>query len=250
MADLVAQAAYGDGSPAALRTAVREFLESFVAAGWACFAHPKFHRCVHFADQLARWAFILGCWMLERKHKDPKAFASATKNLVAYEKTVLHETTCRNLYRLQLPDTFSVTVGLISAVPASIGTRKFLRKLLQLSHDECRDDEMMQAPQSSRFSSRGVCCRGDTVLCKIDGATCAAEVKLLVSCREHPLVILHAWDHVWTDLHLQASMYRVRKVTRICELSDIVAVCIYKSYPDNQAMVLLPYGCRGDCDVK
>ena len=246
MADLVNEAAAGFATADQLRNVVNAFQEAFVAAGWAPFAHPKFHRCVHFADQFAKWRFIVSCWVLERKHKDPKQYAATTKNLAAYEKTVLHETTCRSLARLQLPDTFSTTLGLIDGIPAKRQTADMLRATLQLHIDECGDNEMMTA-QRARFSLRGVCACGDAVLVKADGeAMCAGEVVVLASIRGVTTVVLRVWEHVLTDRQLFVSTHILRKELVMYELRHVVGVCIHKKYSDNRVVVLRPYGLRND----
>ena len=107
----------------------------------------------------------------------------------------------------------------------------------------------MMTAQAARFSVRGVCFCGDTVLIKNGGGgeARAAEVKLLASCLDVPFAVLNVWEHVSTDRRLFASLYLMQKHhLQLCQLHDILAVCTYKRYPDNRALVLLPYGLR-DC---
>ena len=67
-------------SPARLLGAVHRFLKAFTDAFGFEYLTPKCHWLLHLPESLERFGFLLMCFVLERKHRVPKRYATELKN--------------------------------------------------------------------------------------------------------------------------------------------------------------------------
>ena len=61
----------------------------------------KHHGCVHLADMLRRFKFLLALFTHERRHRLIKRFLHGRMNLQSFERGVLEELTCDHLRHLK-----------------------------------------------------------------------------------------------------------------------------------------------------
>ena len=79
----------------------RHYAAHVVAYGYTLFV-PKHHFMLHIPRQLARFAFLISCFVHERKHKIAKRWAVplCISNKRNYDRTVLEECTCAGTHVL------------------------------------------------------------------------------------------------------------------------------------------------------
>ena len=92
-----------------------------VAYGYTIFV-PKHHFMLHIPEQLARFAFLIACFVHERKHKIAKRWAVplciAKKR--SYDRTVLEECTHAHMYSLKEPLLKPCLPGAVKASPSMV----------------------------------------------------------------------------------------------------------------------------------
>ena len=191
LADLLCDIAYGQVTEALLREAVNNLLESCVSAGWRLFMHPKYHWLIHIPREYGRRSVSMTCFALERKHKQPKAYALQHKNLSSYAKSLLAETTCESLANVMEPNSFRVEVGLINPRAASRNNAKFICELLGAGGRDLFD---VRTAFKARFSFRCVTSRGDIALIRTTGQMEVGEILLHVCANGILFSIVYVWD--------------------------------------------------------
>ena len=110
LANLVQECRYGTVTLRQLRRAVKAFYASLRRANLLAFMHRKFHWIVHLAAELARFGFLIACWMLERKHKDPLSYVVPVKNFRIYSRALMEECLCQGFANLQSVTTFDFPI--------------------------------------------------------------------------------------------------------------------------------------------
>ena len=80
LAHLVVATARITVSPARLLGLIHRFLEAFTAIFGFEWLTPKCHWLLHLPDALRRFGRLLGCFVLERKHRMPKRYATELQN--------------------------------------------------------------------------------------------------------------------------------------------------------------------------
>ena len=66
--------------PDKLDKLVEKFLDKFIEAFGIEWMTPKFHWMLHFGDHLRKHSWLLNCFVLERKHRVAKRYATEMKN--------------------------------------------------------------------------------------------------------------------------------------------------------------------------
>eukprot|EP00971_Amphidinium_carterae_P239319 4751070-Amphidinium_carterae.1 len=88
----------GGVTPNRLRDAIEQYIKTFKLLFGEDRIIPKYHYLMHLPVFLHRWGCLPNCFVLERKHKEPKRYAQAVSNTSkAYESTVLREVTSRHV---------------------------------------------------------------------------------------------------------------------------------------------------------
>lgn len=108
------------------RHQVEKALRSFKAAGHEGEMLRKHHWSLHLPCHLAKWHFLPNCWPLERKHKVVTKYATNTKKLTTYDKSLLEETLCQDLYNLKTSEHFLPGVQLVGKHVVTTKFHEFL----------------------------------------------------------------------------------------------------------------------------
>eukprot|EP00971_Amphidinium_carterae_P268194 5320955-Amphidinium_carterae.1 len=88
----------GGVTPNRLRDAIEQYIKTFKQLFGEDRIIPKLHYLMHLPVFLNRWGCLPNCFVLERKHKQPKRYAQVVSNTAkAYESTVLREVTSRHM---------------------------------------------------------------------------------------------------------------------------------------------------------
>lgn len=95
----------GAVTPMQLHKAIVSHLEKFKrvygSAAWV----PKFHLSIHLPQMLNKFSVLLACFVLERKHKEPKRFGSMSRAVSKDPADTNWETgIMKNVLRVQLQD--------------------------------------------------------------------------------------------------------------------------------------------------
>ena len=150
---------------------------------------PKFHWMLHFGDYLRKWKILLNCFVLERRHRIGKRYATELKNISKHaSKSLLMEVTSHHLAWLRSPTVFDYSVGLVGGKPASNKVKKLLQSLLDIT-----DDVEVSVSSTARINALAICHKGDGVLIKHGSSYKAGKVLLHASVNGVPVSYLNEW---------------------------------------------------------
>ena len=235
--DFILAVARATVEPAKLDQLVERFLELFSDAFGIEWMIPKFHWMLHFGDHLRNWKLLLNCFVLERKHRVPKRYASDLKNISKdASKSLLMEVTSHHLAWLRSPCVFDYSVGPVGGRPASIKVRALLMSMLE----SITPDTDIIVSRTSRFNALATCYKGDVVLVKYDSSYKAGEVLLHASVNGLPRSLVTEWAlHSINRDAGYAKWHTTEKKKMLIATSDILdAVCYTKH--STIATTLLP----------
>ncbi len=249
--DLLVTVAHGCVSHEVLREAVREFLESVVAAGWRNHVHPKFHWLVHFARELFLFGMLLSCWVHERKHKMLKRYSNIILNTVKFEYSVLSEVTCHHIAELRLPDKFNIEPRLLDPVKtANARLKTLLEEELQLPHHGMT----YRSANAARVNSFEVVYQRDVILfqgalARDDEPLLTGELWQIAEIEGRGMFYLAIIVSVWSKVSQldDGSVMTVSiddQDTRVAVLSDVQCALTYRRKDNGEAQVLVPRRCR------
>ena len=82
---------------------------------------PKVPLNADFGGHLKKWHILLNCFVLERRHRIAKRYATELKNISKdASQSLLMEVTSHHLALLRSPKVFNYAVGLVGGKPASV----------------------------------------------------------------------------------------------------------------------------------
>ena len=173
--DLIISVPRAHVEPSSLDNLVERFLELFVHAFGFEWMTPKFHWLLHFGDHLEKWHILLNCFVLERRHRIAKRYATELKNISKdASQSLLMEVTSHHLSLLRSPQVFNYAVGLVGGRPASKKARDLLNTML-----ECITPEIeVHTSSEARFNALAHCQKGDVVLIRHDSSFIVGQVLL------------------------------------------------------------------------
>ena len=235
--DLVCASAKTNFDPCKLDQAAEKFLGLFVNAFTFEWLTPKFHWLLHIGDLYARIKLLPNCFVLERRHRIPKRYATELSNTSRRaNSSLLMEVTSHHLALINLPGAFDNAIGLVGGRPCS----KKLRKLLT-EHLECENCWEVLTGACSRHSTYGICHTGDVVLIK-EGSSFRAGQVLLHACVENvPLTVVSAWDLHSLEAELGYAKWHLSRKRMLIETKDILdTVCHTKLSGATIVTTLLP----------
>ena len=184
--DLLVKVNTGCISPEMLAGAMaRHYAAHVIAYGYTIFV-PKHHYMLHIPEQLARFAFLIACFVHERKHNIAKRWAVplCIAKQVSYDRTVLEECTHAHMYSLKEPLLKPCLPGAVQANPSVVAALRACGFAAA---------ESALTGQTARVQGRSVTV-GDVVLYKGDGHdTRVGEVFFHAMLRGELLVCLSHW---------------------------------------------------------
>jgi hypothetical protein len=219
-----------------MRGVAEKCLELWQAAWGAHTMIPKHHWMLHFGP-----TNILNCFCLERKHRVPKRYAEAFKNVVeGSSKSLLKEVTSHNLGALRKPDTLCFKVGLVDGRPPSNRAKGVLQKALHLN-----DEQVITTSGESRFHALGTCIAKDVVLVVEGGSFRAGQVQMHCEVDGEPWSLVSMFTLVE---HVPASGYALWKTSDEgadpVQTSKIADTVVYSHWDANRVCTLLPLDFR------
>ena len=230
--DLLLKVNTGCISPAELADAMaRHYAAHVVAYGYTIFV-PKHHFMLHIPRQLARFGFLIACFVHERKHKIAKRWAvpqciSPNRN---YDRTVLEECTQAHMYSLREPLLKPCLPEAVQACPKVVAA---------LRACGFATAESALTGQTARVQGRSITV-GDVVLYKGDGHdTRVGEVFFHAMLRGELLVCLSHWP-----TRREATHWRKAVVSE--EFTILPSACMLQSViftpteVGHQSTVLVP----------
>ncbi len=225
-------------APAKLDTAVERFLDLFVAAFGLEWLTPKFHWLLRFGDALARFSVLLNCFVLERKHRVAKRYATELKNISrAASSSMIMEVTSHHLAVIQAPKAFDYAVGPVGGRPAPKSVVSLLKTVLEFG-----DDAEVITAMEARYSAVGTCMRNDAVLIKDGSSYRAGQVLLHASYNGVAVSLVSVWRlHSINRAAGYAKWHADDDSKMLIETADILdSVCHTKIRRGNVVTTLLP----------
>ena len=204
---------------------VEKFLQLFVDAFGFEWLTPKYHWLLHFGDHYRKFGMLLNCFVLERRHRIAKRYATDLRNTSkAANSSLIMEVTSHHLGLLMHSlHAFRYDIGLLDGRPPSKKVRKILTDMLDLSGDE----EILVALHS-RFSAFGICKKGDVVLIKDDSSYIAGQVLLHASVSGVSISMVDAWILKSSNLAAGIAKWSTADATRLLiETSDVLDTVIH-----------------------
>jgi len=162
-------------NPDALKAISERYLETFKGLYGSEHMIPKFHSVLHFSMFLRRFPYVPNCFVLERKHKQPKRFANEARNTAgAWESSVARDVTSRHVSALEGRTAHD---GLQDPVtPPSPSLLAMLQVALGVG------DYMTS--KSARINQWERVAKGDVVLLEVNGERVVGRIALLVDVAE------------------------------------------------------------------
>lgn len=222
---MLRKASQGGLDPAALRGAIKEHCDLYLANYGPEWWVPKNHMSLHLPEFLARHGRLLSCFVHERKHKLVKRFANNMSDTSkSFEATVIRETLAAQFLAMQdeLPQ------GDVHL----IGKKRCTKAMASLIQDVFgKSDGVFQA-QAALHGGGFRCSHGDVVRAKHAQDNIVGMIHFHVEVDGLPLTCMSPWSHV------ADHMYRVKHESFFINTACILSACIWSRKGDD-AIVLL-----------
>lgn len=174
---LIRSAARARVDPASLRAAAEEYLQAFKLMYGTDSMVPKFHSILHFPRFVERFPVLPNCFVLERKHKQPKRFANEVRNTHGnWESAVARDVTSRHISALQnrarqgtselLDPAYTPSPALKATLVAALGEGTF------------------RTSRSARINEWERVGKGDVVVLNVRGVHVVGKIALLADVAE------------------------------------------------------------------
>ena len=219
--DLLQVSPLGAVDPNMMDSAVEGFLSVFKNTFGTAAMTPKFHSMLHFGAELRRFGMLLTCWVQERKHKMVRAFSNDVVNTKSFERTVMGNVIGAHIFELSKPDNFSVAVGLQGGRPAHTALLKMVRETFQ------EPDIAVNHGLTMRFSSWGVCSKGDAILVRNGASFVAGIVWLCVEAGGIPCILAKLGDVRTHNADAGFAEWQLRNAPEWLEATDVLDTCAF-----------------------
>ena len=218
-------------SPERLRDAIlahlSKYLEAYRNNGWK----PKFHWATELWRNYARFGFLIGLLVTERKHKVVKRWSKDRQTLESFERGLVEEVTLQHLSDLRKP--WLVNNCLVNE---SVPSAKLMREL----RGRYRVTRFISSSNYARVNHM-VFTKGDVALVRNGGVVCAGEIYFFARVDAQSLVCVSLWDRVPTaNDTMWTRTYRKRDDPQIVPLTALVSPVVYLS-SSSGATLLIPY---------
>ena len=209
----------------AIKAHLAAFLDAYGGIGWK----PKHHWAYELWRMLARFGFLLGLLVTERRHKIVKRRTKDTFNLDSFEQGVVEEITLQHLQDLREP---WLTGGLVHEVQPS---SKLMREL-RCKYPQAR---FIASSRTARVNHM-LFTVGDVALCRTNGVQSAGEIFVFARIDDESVVCVSLWqrtptanDTTWTHT------YRKDDRPQILPLTTLLAPVTYLAN-STTATLLIP----------
>jgi hypothetical protein len=222
---------------------VHRFLDTFVHAFGEDYMTPKYHWLLHLPECLLKFGLLLNCFVLERKHRCGKRYATDLANTSRNpSKSLLSEVLSHQLGLLQQPAAFDFEIGLVGGRAATPKARRLILQALGQEDDD--DDLIISVADESRFNQFGSCHRNDVVLVREGNSFRAGRVELHCSIEGEALSFINIWSLVSHEPAQGYAVWKQSDSAEVCFTSDIIDTISSVSLPDGNVGTLLPVDYR------
>ena len=236
--DIIMSSSRNDVRPEQLLARVHQFLQMFVESFGYDNQIPKFHWLLHLPEVLVRLGFLLNCFVLERKHRVAKRYATDLNNISKQPSTsLLGEVVSHQLGKLDNPDAFNFEVGLVNGRTAPPRLRQFILQFVDVDDAESL---IVETATESRFNCYGSCCKGDVVLLKEGESFRAARVQLHCAVEGVALTCLSPFKLVKHEADAGYAVWETSDNIEIFETQDIIDTVPYSELPTGHVGKVLP----------
>lgn len=195
---------------------------------------PKNHWALHLSQMHAKHGWLTACFTHERKHKEIKRTANEMDNTSSdYEESILSNSIYLQVRildeELQVPPTAPVLLHPKKAEP-HLATAVLDALDLDMCGEEIMVSKEVLCPPLNRFTSGDVVCiktnSGGVDIGKIEHHVCVLDICVSIVS-------------LWQPLGNNIFQMRDEKFDFV-DANDLMASCIYKVLPAQQALVLQP----------
>jgi hypothetical protein len=239
--ELIVAAARATVAPEKLLAAVEHFLKLFRDAWGIHWMTPKFHWLLHLWKLMQKFRRLLNCFCLERKHRQPKRYASDLANISSgSSKSLLMEVTSHFLGQITHPDAFAFGVGLVDGHSASKKTKQILIDDLEMDPNEDAVDSI-KVSTTCRFSPLATCHKGDVVLFRDGlGGFKAGQIQLHCEVQGVPISLISPYVIHKLEADCSHSVWTPLDNNSFVESDQILDTVVYSARPDGKVAILLP----------
>ena len=234
--------------PDHLEKTIESFLAACVVAGWLSLLTKKFHWILHYPQHLKKFVKKFGClpkcFVLERKHRLLKRFATAVRNTHDFGASIYREVLNHELYQLQDPDVFRT--GVFLKQPRH-PTKKILTWISLLLDRDLTMEEVLVS-NVAHVDPDGYCSKGDVCLLKPDaheatiGPWSACKVVFHCEIEQQLLSLVTVYSLKHYDEKLYAATWKVQETVEFVHTSDLICSLIYMpSKQGTEVITLIPY---------
>jgi hypothetical protein len=205
------------------KNAVHAYLKSFVVVYGEEHMVEKHHMALHVADQVAR--FGLGCYVLERKHKNIKKYSNTVVNTNSnWDKSIMRDVTLRHIGVLS--DERSVHFNTEACLQNPGVPSKQLLLQLQAVFGTTANISTSHIVRINEFEH---CSVGDVVMLLVADGLQACRLKANLSVQRGAGTLILSMVQKWQliDNNDDHSTWRVQHDTVLCASCDIMLACIY-----------------------
>ena len=205
----------GSISPSALGDAIMRHLHAHKAAYGETLWKPKTHWSVHLPRQLLEHGKLLGCFLMERKHRVLKRFAEPRRNTTGFDKGLVEESTLQHIHDLKDP---LIRPDLLEPRPAGNKLRSALSSAMTLHYGAT-----VLTAKSAYIHSR-VVSMGDTVsFYRDDGCIGFGLLYFLARVNDDLIGCIADWEVIdRTSTHVKCI---VRDLPRLMHGSCVLESC-------------------------
>ena len=216
---------------------VETFLARFEALYGLEWSTPKFHWMLHFKNHFEEFLNFVSCWVLERKHKEPKGYGQDIRNTTYLDKSVLHELICESLHAICDPNTYVFnTLCVLKPRAASATLVEVIRHYLRLGEG----DFSCEVSSASHPSEYVYCCSGDVVLFQTDPNSDMRAGELLYSVAVEGEVVVLINEFTLVSVADGAAIWRVQDNTVLEHSMAVVDVVVWSKQVANEIKMILP----------
>ena len=215
------------------RTSVVAYLKSFASVYGEENMVEKHHMALHVAEQIDR--FGLGCYVLERKHKNIKKYSNEVVNTNSgWDRSVMREVTARHLAVMSHEQSVHYNVEPCLQNPGKCAKLLHAKLAAVFGHDA-----IINTSSTVRINEFERCSKGDVVLMLTEHGLLACHVKANISVHIDKLTNIYSLVHVWQLLeqHDRYSTWNTVDNAILCSSCDIVCACVWTRAGDIATVV-------------
>ena len=213
---------------------IDQVFDQFDKSNWKDFMHSKFHWLLHMPSHIAKFNFLISCWVHERKHRIIKRYSEGIQNTMRYEKSVLVQVVAHDLALLLEEDYFGMHARLKKQCKSSKKVLDFFKTVWNVPIDSC------YMCTCAHLEPAGLANRRDVIILKSKDRV--GEVWLFAEINKECVALISFWNLL--DKKATHSIWNVQEQPELVHTDEIQCSLTYRKLKDGRAIVLLPLECR------